>query len=344
MARAHGSAIGRKPPHKPDIRLTVEGAITLVMQLSLAVKQPYSFAQTVGFLRRFPPCSGDYVLTDDSITAAVSVRGIARAFTLRDGDPLTIGMPRHVDAATQQVLTERAAHFIGANDDLSALYAAAEDDPPFRAVVRQLHGLHHVRFLTLEEIAVYSVFMQRTPVQLASVYKRRFLDRFGIPIEVGGTTLRAMPELDQLVELDEPAIAAAIGHKRKAAIVIGVVRGVAAIGEAFLRTAPYAAARDALLEIPGIGPFSAAAILLRGLGRMDELPGMRRFEDEARTLYGRAYDATAIARRYGAQIGYWAFYLKTGVARIMEHTPTIELRAGTEASAGRRVAGQQPRL
>ena len=305
------------------------------MQLSLAAKQPYSFAQTVGFLRRFPPCQGDYLVTDASITAAVSVRGIARAFTLRDGDPLTIDMPRHVDAATQRALTARAAHFIGANDDVSAFYAAAEDDPPFRALVGQLHGLHHVRFLTLEEIAVYCVFMQRTPVQLASLYKRRFLDRFGIPIEVGGTTLRAMPELDQLVELDDEAIAAAIGHRRKAAIVTGVVRGVAAIGEAFLRAAPYAAARDALLEVPGIGPFSAAAILLRGLGRMDELPSMHRFENEARVVYGRAYDAAAIARRYGAQIGYWSFYLRTGVARIRDREPSLP-RLASRATARRR--------
>ena len=289
------------------------------MRLSVPVKQPYSFAQTVGFLRRFPPCQGDHVVTDDSITAAVSVRGIARAFTLRAGDPLTIDLPRHIDVATQRVLLARAADFIGAGDDLAPFYAAAEHDPPFRPLVQQLHGLHHVRFLTLEEIAVYCVFMQRTPVRLASFYKRRFVERFGIPIDVGGATLRAMPELDQLTELDESAIASAIGHPRKAALVAGVVRGVAAIGEPFLRTAPYAAARDALLAIPGVGPFSAAAILLRGLGRMDELPGMHHFEREARTLYGRDHDPAAIARRYGPYIGYWSFYLKTG-ARWVETT------------------------
>jgi DNA-3-methyladenine glycosylase II len=286
------------------------------MQLSIAVKRPYSFAQTVAFLRRFPPCQGDYVVTDQSITAAVSVGGIARAFTVHDGDPLTVDMPRHVDLATQRALVARAADFIGAHDDLTTLYAAAEDDPPFRALIRQLHGLHHVRFLTLEEIAVYCVLMQRTPVTIASVYKRRFLDHFGIPVDAGGTTLRAMPELPQLVELSAAEIAAAIGHARKAAMITDVVRGVAAIGEPFLRTAPYAAARDALLAIPGIGPFSAAAILLRGLGRMDELPSLDRFEPAARAVYGRAYDASAITQRYGAQIGYWSFYVKAGASRL----------------------------
>jgi DNA-3-methyladenine glycosylase II len=289
------------------------------MQLSIEVKRPYSFAQTVAFLRRFPPCQGDYIVTDESITAAVSVRGIARAFTLHDGEPLTIDLPRHADTATQQALIQRATDFIGAADDLAPLYAAAEHDPPFRALVRQLHGLHHVRFLTLEEIAVYCVLMQRASVGVASAHKRRFLARFGIPIDVGGTVLRAMPELDQLVELSVDDIADAIDHPRKAEMIATVVRGVAAIGEATLRTAPYAVARDALLEVPHIGPFSAAAILLRGLGRMDELPSFDKFEHAARDVYGRAYDPAAIAARYGNQIGYWSFYVKAGASRLASH-------------------------
>jgi hypothetical protein len=66
------------------------------MQLSIAVKQPFSFARTVDFLRRFPPCQGDYLVTDDTITAAVVVGGIARAFTVprRCRDPARAGRPR----------------------------------------------------------------------------------------------------------------------------------------------------------------------------------------------------------------------------------------------------------
>src|ERR1043165_2234276 len=125
------------------------------MRLSLPGQPPYPLPPTVPFPRRFPPCQGDYLITDDAITAAVSVRGIARAFTLRAGNQLTIDLPRHADAATQRALIARATDFIGASDDLTALYAAAQNDPPFAKVVKQLHGLHHVRFLTLEEIAVY---------------------------------------------------------------------------------------------------------------------------------------------------------------------------------------------
>jgi DNA-3-methyladenine glycosylase II len=123
-----------------------------------------------------------------------------------------------------------------------------------------------------------------------------------------------MPALDQLIELTAADIAEAIGHARKAELITGVLRGVAAIGEPLLRAAPYAAARDALLDIPGIGPFSATLILLRGLGRMDELPAMAWLEEPARAVYGAAYDLAAIERRYGAHIGYWSFYLKARIA------------------------------
>jgi DNA-3-methyladenine glycosylase II len=147
--------------------------------------------------------------------------------------------------------------------------------------------------------------MQRTPMTMAAAYRRRFVERFGL---VGHGGLRAVPELAVVAELTGAEIGEAIGHRGKGEKIEAVVRGVAALGEDFLVTASYEQARDALLEIPHVGPFSAAAILLRGLGRMDELPMMPQFEEQARAVYGRV-DLDEIRRRYGRSIGYWSFYL-----------------------------------
>jgi len=138
------------------------------MNISIPTRKPFSFAQTLAFVRHFPPCQGDYLLTDDSITAAVSVCGRALPFTIRGSAGVTVEVPDDIDEIPRALLAARAAHFVGAGDDLSALYTAAEGDPPFAELVRELHGLHHVRFLTLEEIAVYCVFMQRTPIRMAA--------------------------------------------------------------------------------------------------------------------------------------------------------------------------------
>lgn len=44
--------------------------------------------------------------------------------------------------------------------------------------------------------------------------------------------------------------------------------GLDDVGENFLTTAPYEEAEAVLLSISGVGPFTANAILLRGLGRL----------------------------------------------------------------------------
>ena len=282
------------------------------MDHTIPTQQPFSFDQTLTFARRFPPCQAETIITDDSLTAAVTVGARAQAFTLRRKGRALIAQ-----AATREV-AQRAAEFVGAQDDLGAFYKAAEGDPPFHGLVRSLWGLHHMRFLGLEEVAVYCVLMQRTPIKLATTYKRRFLDRFGHRVQVGDRTLRAMPSLAELAELDADETADALGHRPKAERVAVVTREVAKLGETFLREAPYEDAKQALHAIPGVGPCSAGVILLRGLGRMDQLPSVEMFEREGQVLYGRAWSPRAIERRYGDQIGYWSFYLKTGVARLVE--------------------------
>jgi DNA-3-methyladenine glycosylase II len=284
----------------------------------VSTRPPFSFDQTLAFARRFVPCHGQTIATETSLTAAFTLRGRARAVTLTAGRGSVLAElagADDLDEPDRRLLVWRAAEWIGADDDLTALYAAAADDPPFHALARELHGLHHLRFLGLEDAAVYCVLMQRTPLTLAARYKERLLAQLGKPIAVCGRTIRAIPELGELVELAPAQIADAIGHAAKAHRIAAVVRGVATIGEAFLRDKPYAEARDALLAIPGVGPFSAAAILLRGLGRMDELPGLEMFEREGRQIYGRQWNPDAVVRRYGAQLGYWSFYLKAGAAR-----------------------------
>jgi DNA-3-methyladenine glycosylase II len=298
------------------------------MRLSIPTVAPFSFDQTLAFVRRFPPGRVETIVADDRHTAAIALGGRAHAFTLCGGNGLAVEVADDISPELQRELARRAAWFVGAQDDLRPLYAAATDDPPFRALIDSLYGLHHVRFLGLEHIAVYCVLMQRTPVAVAARFHARLLARIGLPVNVGDHTLRAMPELAALAALDEGILADGLGHRAKATRIAGVVRGVAAIGEEFLRTAPYCEARAALLAVPGLGPFSATAILLRGLGRGDaaafvaqparprEGLALAMFEREGRAIYGAAWDERAIARRYGDQLGTWSFYLKTGAARL----------------------------
>ncbi len=279
------------------------------------VRAPFSLSKTIAFVRRFPPCSADFVLTDDSLRGALSIDGHGVGFELRDSGA-TSGAPRALEVRLDPGLpapvadraTELAAAFVGADDALEPFYAkAAGDCVAYRRIVRSLFGLHHVRFLTLAEITVYGILMQRTPIAMAARQKRAFLRAFGR--KVGDLT--AFPSFEELAQLSEADIACAIGHARKAAMLPRIIAGVAALGESFLRAAPYDVASAALQDISGVGPFTAAAILLRGLGRMDHVPlEMPGFAEPAQRVYGAAFDPRALRARYQEDLGYWAYYLK----------------------------------
>jgi DNA-3-methyladenine glycosylase II len=287
------------------------------MEIHIPTTKPFSFRQSLTFACRFAPLQTAAIIDADRMVAAFAADGRGWACELRErptvADELVVTLP----PGAPEHLATRMSDLVGARDDLRPFYALAAADPAMAPVVTALHGLHQVRFLGLEEIAVYCVMMQRTPIRIAASYKSRFLERFGLPAELEGRTLRAMPSIDALAELDIDDIADAIHHRPKAERIAGVVRAVAKLGEDFLTTAPYAEARDALLEIPGIGPFSAVAILLRGLGRAEEVPSLEMFEDAGREIYGRRWNTETIAAHYGTQIGTWAFYLKTAASRMV---------------------------
>src|SRR3982751_854125 len=121
------------------------------MQLSISTSKPFSFAQTLAFIERFPPCKGEYVIEKDALTAAVCIAGTPYTFTLRDG--LRVEVADDVPASARKAIAAHAAAFVGANDDVASFYEAARGDAAFRPVIELLDGLHHVRFQTLAEIA-----------------------------------------------------------------------------------------------------------------------------------------------------------------------------------------------
>jgi DNA-3-methyladenine glycosylase II len=279
----------------------------------LAAQSPFSLSQAISFMRRFPPCQGDFVLGEASIRGAVVSEGHDVTFEIRDRGRLEIELEgRTRSASALSRATRYARDLVGADDSIAPFYdAAAGDVQPFREIVRRLHGLHHVRFLTLAEVTVHAVLAQRTPIAIASRQKRAIRQAFGR----GVGELVAFPSFDQLLALGELDFLRVLRHPKKAAMLPTVLRRVHALGESRLRDEPYAEASAALQAIPGIGPFSAAFILLRGLGRMDEVPlEMPSFTDVAKRVYGASFDPARVRARYGRNLGYWAHYLKAGQA------------------------------
>ncbi|MFD0637570.1 hypothetical protein [Catenulispora yoronensis] len=283
----------------------------------LPAAQPFDLRTSIRFLSGFGACKGDQILTDDSIAKALAVDGRAVVFEVTPtpaGLAYRLSADTPIDAGVEQRTRTAIDRYLSLSDDLTEFYALAEaDDPAYADLVDQLRGLHHVRFLTLPEIATWALVSQRTPKSHALGMKRR-IQALGPATTVDGVRFQAFPEVAVLAELSDAEWFSLVRNERKAAYLGNMMRGLQEIGEDFLRKASYKDAYATLRSIKGAGDWTASAIMLRGLGRMDHVPlGMAQFQDAAMELYGRPLDADRVRRHYGEHLGYWSYYLRTGV-------------------------------
>ena len=290
---------------------------------TLTPTAPFDFGKSLQFINRFGPMAGEQAATQRALTKAVFVGGQAIVFRLESTgsieQPLlayTLHAERAIDAATQRAAEDRMEFFLSICDDLAPFYALAEDDPLFAPIARRFYGYHQVKFLTPFECAAWAVLTQRNAMPIARNLKRALIERYGASLEVAGQTYWAFPEAPMLAQADPGMLYDLMPTLRRAEYLQAVAIAFSGADEHWLRGAPYADVAAWLRGINGIGAWSAGFILLRGLGRTEQLPsGEARLSAAASKLYGQGRTLSDqaihdIAGRYGAWQGYWAHYLR----------------------------------
>ncbi len=285
---------------------------------TLTVAPIFDFAQSLAFTRGFSPTYDEQVVTATALTKANMLDGRCIAFRVEDAGSTEAPQARYtlfseepLDDASQQQMSQQISFFLSLQDDLKPFYAIAQRDDHFAPVLRRLYGLRQVKFLTLCEIACWSVLVQHRAMPIARKMKRALLERYGGSITVEGHTYQAFPTFAQLASVSAAEFADTINNERSAQYLYEVVQALSRLDEHFLRTAPYEEAAAALRAIKGIGPWSTNFILLRGLGRMERLAAdMKPLQDAYKKIYPPEVTLDQLQQYYGQYIGYWSFYLR----------------------------------
>jgi len=280
---------------------------------------PFDLSKSLAFIGGFTPAQGEQQAGDGTLRKVFAIDGAAVLACMEaDGD---VEQPRLVyELRSALPLEQRAAAmearlrmYLSLDDELRLFYTIAGDDPPFAHIVERLYGYHQVTFASPWEAACWAIRGQRTPMPVAQRAKQRIVERWGPALEVEGRCERACPEPAVLAGTEYAELAELTGGERKAGYLQATARAFADVDQAWLSTAAYDEVETWLRAIGGIGAWSAGLVLLRGLGRMEQLPGERRLLQAASRVYGYQVDQRKLERlaeRYGSYRGYWAHYLR----------------------------------
>jgi DNA-3-methyladenine glycosylase II len=294
-------------------------AVELVHTALLPAVPPFALGASLRALSGFAPCAGEQAVTGDRVRKAfplspteAAVVEVAPRPDDASGVALGIYAARPLSPPEAAGLETAVRHWLSLGDDLRPFLAVARRDPALRPILAATQGLHQVRFASLAEATVYFTLTQRSTQWYAAARKRRIAAELGPRLTVDGAGYVAFPGFATLSEVDFDGFA---GNAARGRRVAEVVAGVGALDEEWLRTAPYPEARDALLHVRGVGTFTAHALLLRALGRPDEVPlEMAQFTGVARAIYGGDPPGPSELREwYGAYVGWWAYLCRTGL-------------------------------
>ena len=284
---------------------------------------PFDFSKSLEFLSDFGPTRNEQEVRSRTFTKAVQAKGKTIAFEVTDDG--TIENPKLEFTAysgtkltneVKELVGDRISFFLSLQDNLKEFYEIAQKDECIQPAIKQFYGHKQVKFLTPFEISCWAILAQRIPMTVARKMKENLVKKLGGQIKVKGVEYFSFPEPSHLAAASA-VLPQLVPNKRKAEYLLGVADALSKVDEQWLRVAPYDEVHDWLTDIKGIGDWSANFIMIRGLGRMEQLSNIepRLAFDAARIYAGKDEqmnneEVCQIAEKYGNWKGYWAYYLR----------------------------------
>ncbi|NEW06416.1 DNA-3-methyladenine glycosylase 2 family protein [Paenibacillus sp. SYP-B3998] len=277
-------------------------------------KAPFDFQKSLSFLCSFNAMKNEQSIESGTMIKAFSVQGVPVVIELSSEGSVNCPIVSYVlysddeltESQAQEVL-DRIDFFLSLSDDLTAFYDIGSKDSYFEPVLRNCYGYHQVKFMTPFENACWAILVQRNPMPAACQLKRKLYEGYGRTLTVKGTEHFTFPEPADLLGASTEALVETFGSKR-AEYLQAVARAFAQTEAIFMKAGDYASVREWLLSIKGIGQWSVDFILIRGLGRMEQIPWQEKAAIEAASaVYHQPLSAKQvkeIADHFGEYQGY----------------------------------------
>lgn len=174
-------------------------------------------------------------------------------------------------------ITQTMSAMLGLQVDLTPFYKLAKKNSALNELASKFKGIKPPRFPTLFETLANAIAFQQLSLEAGFSLINKLAMKYGRPFEENKRSFFSFPEPNRIAKCSIKELMA-LGfsrHKSEALILIASVTADAdkALNVEFLEGLPNEEAARLLCCLKGIGRWSAEYALLRGLGRIEVLPG-----------------------------------------------------------------------
>jgi DNA-3-methyladenine glycosylase II len=204
--------------------------------------------------------------------------------------------------ADLDVVANQVARVVSVNHDGDAFARLCQADPALRRLQEAVPGFRPSLFYSPYEAAVWSIISARRARPQGISLRARLADAHGFTFDLAGVATPALPTPSALLGLDTFPGLPADRIPRLHAIAEAAHQGLLSV-ERLTKMSPEEAKAD-LQQLPGIGPFYSALIVIRACGLADVLSTEEsRSREAVQALYGLDHaptdaELTEIAERW----------------------------------------------
>jgi AraC family transcriptional regulator, regulatory protein of adaptative response / DNA-3-methyladenine glycosylase II len=220
----------------------------------------------------------------------------------------------------------RCRRLLDLDADPEAVIEVLGSDPALGPVVAKAPGQRIPRTVDEAELAVRAVLGQQVSIKAARTHAGRLVTTYGQPVhDAGGTLTHTFPSVEQLADIDPAHLAVPKARQRT---LIALVAGLADASVVLDAGCDWNTARRQLLAVPGIGPWTAEVIAMRGLGDPDAFPATDLGLRLAAEQLGLPTDQQALdarSRPWRPWRSYVTQHLWTTLDHPVNHWPSREI-------------------
>lgn len=182
--------------------------------------------------------------------------------------------PGRADGSIGPELRRLAAAVWSLDDDLRLCYRIFGRDPVMKPVLAHCRGLRMIRTPDLYEVLMIAIVNQQISVAAGEAIRRRLNAALGDRLTVEGLQYTATPTPRRLLAAGLVALRRLGLSRQKARFALEIAERarIGLLDADRFRALDDDAAMAELMEIPGVGRWTAEIAMMRGLGRPDVFP------------------------------------------------------------------------
>lgn len=239
------------------------------------IKTPseFSYEFSLAFLQRSAK-EPMHIVSDRSVRKLIKAGKELVLFSVSEGKgELEVEILSGTSASKSHV-EEYVLEWFDLATDLTPFYALAKKDDVLKPIIKKFHGYRIMGQPDLFESLIWAVLGQQINVQFAYSIKQRFVEKYGERFEHKGRTYFLFPTPERVASLTHDELLPLQFSRQKSSYTIGIAQAFAAgsISREMFHGRPLAEAKEKLMEIKGIGNWTANYALMRTFRYPDAFP------------------------------------------------------------------------